>query len=100
MPPETLATMVGESLGIRLGPEQALEAGERIWNLERVYNVRAGLGRKDDSLPPRMLKEPLTAGMSAGHVVPLEPMLVEYYRLRGWDPEGRPTPEKLAALRV
>jgi aldehyde:ferredoxin oxidoreductase len=100
MPPEMLATMVGESLGIRLGPEQGLEAGERIWNLERLYNVRAGLGRKDDSLPPRMLKEPLTAGMSAGHVVPLEPMLAEYYRLRGWDPEGRPTPEKLAALRV
>jgi aldehyde:ferredoxin oxidoreductase len=47
-----------------------------------------------------MLAEPLTEGMSAGHVVPLEPMLAEYYRLRGWDPEGRPTPDKLAALRV
>jgi aldehyde:ferredoxin oxidoreductase len=63
-------------------------------------NVRVGLGRKDDSLPPRMLKEPLGEGMSAGHMVPLEPMLTEYYRLRGWDPEGRPTAEKLAALCV
>jgi aldehyde:ferredoxin oxidoreductase len=100
MPPELLAEMVGESLGTKLTPESALEVGERIWNLERVYNTRAGLGRKDDSLPPRMLNEPLGEGMSAGHVVPLEPMLDEYYRLRGWDAEGHPTAEKLAALRV
>ena len=100
MPPAMLAEMVGASLGMPFGPEQGLEVGERIWNLERVYNLRAGLSRKDDALPPRMLKEPLGEGMSAGHVVPLEPMLAEYYRLRGWDAEGRPTPEKLAALRV
>jgi aldehyde:ferredoxin oxidoreductase len=100
MPPDTLAEMVGTALGTKLTAERALATGERIWNLERVYNVRAGLGRKDDALPPRMLKEPLGEGMSAGHVVPLEPMLIEYYRLRGWDPEGRPTAEKLAALRV
>jgi aldehyde:ferredoxin oxidoreductase len=100
MPPAMLAEMVGTALGMTLTPEQALATGERIWNLERVYNTKAGLGRKDDALPPRMLKEPLGEGMSAGHVVPLEPMLAEYYRLRGWDPEGRPTAEKLAALRV
>jgi aldehyde:ferredoxin oxidoreductase len=100
MPPAMLPEMVSASLGMPLRPEQAVEVGERIWNLERVYNLRAGLTRKDDALPPRMLKEPLGEGMSAGHVVPLEPMLAEYYRLRGWDAEGRPTPEKLAALRV
>jgi len=79
---------------------RALEIGERIWNLERVYNLRAGFTKRDDALPPRMLSEPLGEGMSAGHVVPLAPMLAEYYQLRGWDPDGRPTPEKLAALRV
>jgi aldehyde:ferredoxin oxidoreductase len=100
MPGEMLSEMVGTALGLPLSPEQALEAGERIWNLERLFNQRAGLGRRDDSLPPRMLTEPLTEGMSKGHVVPLEPMLAEYYRLRGWDAEGRPTREKLAALRV
>jgi len=100
MPPEMLATMVGEALGVRLSPEQAVETGERIWNLERVFNQRAGLGRQDDSLPPRMLRDPLGQGMSAGHVVPLDAMLAEYYALRGWDPQGQPRPEKLAALRV
>jgi aldehyde:ferredoxin oxidoreductase len=100
MPPEMLSQMVADSLGTKLGPEQAVQVGERIWNLERLYNQRAGLGRKDDALPPRMMQEPLSEGMSAGHVVPLEPMLAEYYQLRGWDGEGRPTREKLAALRV
>jgi aldehyde:ferredoxin oxidoreductase len=100
MPPEMLSGMVAESLGISLTPEQAVEAGERIWNLERVFNLRAGLTARDDSLPPRMLNEPLGEGMSAGHVVPLAPMLAEYYQLRGWDGEGRPTKEKLSALRV
>lgn len=95
-----LRHQVSESLGIRIGPEQASKIGERIWNLERVYNLRAGLTKKDDALPPRMLGEPLGEGMSAGHGVPLDPMLADYYRLRGWDAEGRPTSEKLAALRV
>jgi aldehyde:ferredoxin oxidoreductase len=100
MPPEMLSQMVADSLGTKLGPEQAVQVGERIWNLERLYNQKAGLGRRDDTLPPRMMEEPLGEGMSAGHVVPLEPMLAEYYQLRGWDGEGRPTREKLAALRV
>jgi len=100
MPPELLPEMVAEALGLKLRPEQGVEVGERIWNLERVYNLRAGLSKKDDALPPRMLTEPLAAGMSAGHVVPLEPMLAEYYRLRRWDPEGRPTADTLTALRV
>jgi aldehyde:ferredoxin oxidoreductase len=100
MPPEMVAAMVGDALGVPLDAKRAVEAGERIWNLERLFNERAGFGRRDDALPPRMLRESLPEGRSAGHVVPLETMLDEYYRLRGWDPEGRPTAEKLAALRV
>jgi aldehyde:ferredoxin oxidoreductase len=75
-----------------------LRVGERIWNLERVFNNAAGLTRADDSLPPRITTEPLTKGASAGHIVDLEPMLNEYYQLRGWDTQGRPTPEKLREL--
>jgi aldehyde:ferredoxin oxidoreductase len=73
-------------------------AGERIWNLERLYNLRAGFTREDDTLPPRFLNEPLQEGGSAGQVVHLDEMLAEYYRFRGWTAEGIPTPKKLAAL--
>jgi aldehyde:ferredoxin oxidoreductase len=73
-------------------------AGERIWNLERLYNNRAGFSREDDTLPPRFLNEPLQEGGSAGSVVHLDEMLAEYYRFRGWTSEGIPTPKKLAAL--
>jgi aldehyde:ferredoxin oxidoreductase len=73
-------------------------AGERIWNLERLYNNKAGFTREDDNLPPRFLDEPLQEGGSAGQVVHLDEMLAEYYRFRSWTPEGVPTPKKLAAL--
>ena len=98
MPPENLVAMVNSALGMSLDVPGMLLIGERIWNLERLFNVRAGLGRKDDSLPPRMTQEPLTEGASKGHVVPLEEMLDDYYRERGWDPQGNPTREKLAQL--
>ncbi|MGH9892840.1 MAG: aldehyde ferredoxin oxidoreductase family protein, partial [bacterium] len=98
MPPENLVAVVNDSLGLELDVPGMLLTGERIWNFERLFNNRAGLTRKDDSLPPRMLKEPLTEGASRDHVVPLEEMLDDYYQQRGWDPEGRPTPEKLNQL--
>jgi aldehyde:ferredoxin oxidoreductase len=72
--------------------------GERIWNLERLYNLRAGFTHEDDTLPARFLEEPLQEGGSAGHVVHLEEMLTEYNRFRGWTEEGVPTVRKLAAL--
>ncbi len=72
--------------------------GERIWNLERLYNLREGFTRADDTLPSRLLREPIPTGPSAGHVVHLEPMLDEYYAFRGWDKEGVPTREKLEEL--
>jgi len=98
IPPEKLCALYNAATGENLSIEQWNLAGERIWNLERLFNNRAGLGRKDDTLPPRMLKEPLTGGAVQGQVVELEPMLEEYYRVRGWDEEGRPLPETLARL--
>jgi aldehyde:ferredoxin oxidoreductase len=72
--------------------------GERIWNLERLFNLREGFTKKDDRLPPRFSQESLPRGHSKGQVVDLEPMLEEYYRLRGWDKDGIPTEEKLKEL--
>jgi aldehyde:ferredoxin oxidoreductase len=99
-PGEDVAAMVNEVFGEKLvpTPESALLVGERIWNLERLFNNAAGLTRADDSLPPRITSEPLTKGPSAGHVVDLPPMLDEYYQLRGWDSQGRPTADKMRAL--
>lgn len=74
------------------------EIGERIWNLERLFNIREGFGRKDDTLPERFLKEPLTEGPSKGNVVRLEEMLNDYYVIRGWDEAGIPRDETLKRL--
>lgn len=73
--------------------ERLLEAGERIWNLERDYNFRAGLTGKDDNLPPRMMKEAVKTGPAKGKVSGLDVMLPEYYELRGWSAEGEVTDE-------
>jgi len=78
-----------------------LQVGERIWNLERLFNIREGLGRKDDILPARFMEEPLTEGSRKGHVVDLDTMLDEYYRVRGWDFEsGAPLDTKLQELQI
>ncbi|MBL8481354.1 MAG: aldehyde ferredoxin oxidoreductase family protein, partial [Rhodocyclaceae bacterium] len=78
--------------------EKLNEMGERIWNMERQFNNAAGFTAKDDSLPPRLLTEPAKVGPAKGLVNGLLKMLPEYYELRGWDKEGRPTPETLARL--
>ena len=77
-----------------------VKAGERVWNVERLFNTKAGFSRKDDSLPPRILKEPLSDGPAKGETVDLEKMLNEYYKLRGWDNNGIPTEEKLKELGI
>lgn len=75
-----------------------LSAGERIWNLERLYNLREGFSRADDTLPRRLLEEPAPEGPSKGWVSHLADMLDEYYRFRGWDENGVPTGRKLEEL--
>ncbi len=84
--------------GIPYSDDELMKAGERIWNMERLFNLKAGLTGKDDTLPPRLLEEPIPSGPSKGEVCQLDRMLPEYYQLRGWDEEGRPTKEKLAEL--
>jgi aldehyde:ferredoxin oxidoreductase len=78
---------------------QACETmGERIWNLEKQFNLAAGLTRKDDDLPPRLKNEPAKTGPAKGLVSGIDKMLPEYYQIRGWDAEGVPKPETLARL--
>ncbi|MBY9011355.1 MAG: aldehyde ferredoxin oxidoreductase family protein [Candidatus Lokiarchaeota archaeon] len=86
--------------GIEYDVMKLLEIGERIYNLERIFNIREGLGKKDDNLPPRFTKVPFKDGISKGHVVPLEKMLEQYYYVRGWDKDGVPKPELLKKLGI
>ncbi|NLG78308.1 MAG: aldehyde ferredoxin oxidoreductase family protein [Firmicutes bacterium] len=77
-----------------------MEVGDRIFNLKRMYNVRLGISRKDDTLPRRILSHPRGEGFAASTLPPLEPMLEEYYRFRKWDANGIPKPETLERLGI
>lgn len=92
--------MVSAVTGYDIDAAEVLRIGERIWNMQKIFNLRAGCTREDDTLPPRLLREPLTEGATKGRVWEREPLLDEYYQARGWDREGRPTPEKLRELGI
>ncbi|MBW1773865.1 MAG: aldehyde ferredoxin oxidoreductase family protein [Deltaproteobacteria bacterium] len=97
--PGMLARFYNATTGRDISEEDVLRIGERIVNVERAFNVREGLTRKDDTLPERMLKEPMPDGFAKGQVVDLEPMLDEYYGFRGWDRStGFPTRDRLLDL--
>ena len=72
--------------------------GERIWNLERQFNLAAGFTAADDTLPKRLLEEPAKTGPAKGKVNELGKMLPAYYEARGWSPDGRPTQQTLTRL--
>jgi aldehyde:ferredoxin oxidoreductase len=95
-----LASKVIEATtGLEMTPAEIKGVGERIINVERAFNVREGIRRKDDTIPRRFREEPLTAGASKGTVFELEPMIDEYYGERGWDLEtGIPSVETLRRL--
>jgi aldehyde:ferredoxin oxidoreductase len=88
--------------GLKYTPEEVQAVGERINNLARAFNVGAGLTRNDDTLPERLMTEPLKGGASKGHFISrdeLKGMLDEYYTERGWDPRtGTPSRKKLTEL--
>jgi len=98
---EAYARMVSAVTGWDMGVEELERIGERIVNLERCFNVREGVRRKDDILPWRVMHEPIPEGASAGMHCPreeLDRMLEEYYRIRGWDRDGVPTRQTLERL--
>ena len=86
--------------GIDYDVIQLTEIGERIYTLERIFNLNEGLNKSTDTLPSRFLSNPLKDGASKGHVVPLELMLDQYYNVRGWDSNGIPTKELLKKLKI
>ena len=78
--------------------EKLALVGERIWNMERMFNNAAGFTAKDDDLPPRLKTEPAKTGPAKGLVSGIDKMRPEYYKARGWNSEGVPSKETLARL--
>ncbi len=95
---EYFARVLSAVTGVKYATGDLIRVGERVWNLEKLYNLREGFTRADDTLPPRLLEEEVPDGPSKGWVSHLEPMLQEYYRARRWDDNGVPSPAKLAEL--
>jgi aldehyde:ferredoxin oxidoreductase len=93
--PSHLAAWLQAATGLDLGVADLLLVGERIFQLQRLINVRLGVRRADDTLPARFLEQARPDGAAAGSLPDLAAMLDEYYTLRGWDPHGIPTPAAL-----
>lgn len=98
MPLTTVAGFYTAVTGWETKLDNLMKAGERIWMLQRAFNVKMGIQRKDDTLPKRFLKEPMPEGAAKGQVVELETMLKKYYEIRGLDEDGKPKKEKLKEL--
>lgn len=84
--------------GLNYSKQELLEVGERILNLERLFNVREGFSRKDDTLPKRFLEEAMKEGPSQGQTIDLQSMLDEYYQAMGWSEDGIPREETIKRL--
>lgn len=96
-----MADLLTAGLGRQVSEKDLLTAGERIWNLIRLFNLRAGFTAADDTLSKKLTENALKGGPHAGRVLSredLEEMKALYYHLRGWDEEGRPRQEKLREL--
>lgn len=91
-----LAEQYRAAIGSDETDEEILLKGERIWNIEKQFNIQAGVDK--DTLPPRLLREALPSGAAKGKVTELQVMLEEYYAVRGWDASGVPTGDKLDEL--
>jgi len=100
MNPDHYARLLGAVTDVAFTGRDLISIGERIYNLERAFNAREGFTRKDDSLPKRLVETPLPEGHSKNVTVALDPMLDEYYRLRGWTSDGVPTVSILSELKL
>lgn len=120
---EDYAKELSAVTGVDYTTDDILEVGERVWNLEKLFNLREGFTKEDDRLPPRLESEPMPNAIysamekkaftppvevpphgtveeqpSSGSVAPISEMLPIYYEKRGWSPDGIPTDEKVKAL--
>ncbi len=93
--------LLNAALDWNLSTEEYLKIGERIWNAERLFNLKAGLAPiEEDTLPKRLTDEPMPEGPNKGHVVRLKEMLPRYYALRGWTHDGKILEEKIKDLNL
>jgi len=90
--------LVNADTGFNYTTEELMKVGERVWNLERLFNLKAGFTKADDTLPKRLLEQPVAEGPNKGAVHHLSELLPLYYQARGWNEDGVPTPEKLSEL--
>jgi aldehyde:ferredoxin oxidoreductase len=97
---DDIGALLKAATGESMSNEDLLRVGERTWNLERAYNLRAGWKPEDDTLPERMLKEPMPEGPSEGSVCSLTEVLPRYYEQRGWDEGGVPTQSTLRKMNL
>jgi len=96
-----MADMLTAGLGRQISGQDLAKAGERIWNLNRLFNLKAGFSARDDTLPDKITKQALKKGPHDGRVLSqenLEKMKALYYHLRGWDEDGKPGEVKLNEL--
>jgi len=98
MSPTGMLTYLNAATGADYTIEDLVMAAERITNAERLFLVKAGFDRKDDSLPKRITEEPLPEGPAKGQTCDLQTMLDDYYEVQGWDKNGIPTAETLTKL--
>lgn len=96
--PDFYARLLTTATGFYVDREEFYKIGERIYNIERLFNVREGFDRRHDTLPKRLLYEPLPDGPAKGETINLDILLNEYYRVRGWDYNGTPTEKKVLEL--
>jgi aldehyde:ferredoxin oxidoreductase len=94
------ADMVNAVCGTNLTGNDFIQAGERIWNLEKVFNLKAGIDPSQDKLPKRLVEDPIPDGPSKDWVTKLDELLPQYYSVRGWGTDGIPTADKLAGLGI
>jgi aldehyde:ferredoxin oxidoreductase len=100
---ENTANLVNGASGLDLTPDDVMKTGERVNNLARIFNIKSGFTRDDDTFPERIMTEPLKGGESKGQYISqedLDTMLNEYYKERNWTEEGIPTKEKLEELGI
>ncbi len=96
--PTILSELMTYATGVDYDPYDIMNAADRVYTLERTFLIKAG--STEDTLPPRMLNEPLPDGPAKGQVNRLDEMLPDYYKVRGWDENGVPTEEKKAELGI
>jgi len=95
---DDIAAELTAATGVKYTNDDFMKIGEKIYNLERLFIMKVGYTKDDDTLPPRLFNDPIPAGPSKGMLSHLEEMLPVYYEGRGWDKNGVPTEEKLKEL--